>query len=302
MANYLPMLLVRSLMDEMVFCGDEGGDIPWDILVARGYLTATLPATMVCCACLCFVEVVWLTNPLRQRLPYACCEHCGVISISPKSLLRWELRLDALLRETQRALEIRGGLEEMLPGMLWRLGRKRNTEYVYLRRWNPQEKQTVRDALARRPRCVVMTGTQETSRRLRRETDLTQVVAMEGLAQINEAGIFMMDMHLLNDLPGFDGVKIAVKKASPQPKRGERAAKIEKLTRALESHVRSAIAHAKSTGGFGNIEFFPRPTQMQLAKMTGLTKMDVSRCLSDPDAKLLRMLWEKADDLRSALR
>jgi hypothetical protein len=40
-----------------------------------------------------------------------------------------------------------------------------------------------------------------------------------------------------------------------------------------------------------------RPSQKDLASLCELTETDVSRCLKDPEARLLRLLWETASDL-----
>lgn len=290
------------MQNEMVFGGDENVDIPWEIFVERGYLTQAMPATTVCCACMQFVEVVWLTDRSRRKSAYAYCNDCGPVPISHNSLLRWELCLEALLHATAEAMHIRGRVEEIIPDLLWRLGRKRNTEYLYLRRFSVAEKREVLSVLARKPKCVLLVPTENVARRLRQELDFPQVLALEAFASINECGDFDANTIVLGDLTDSDTARIPTKKTAASPKRAARAANIEKLALALESHLKSAREHAIATTDRGNMEILPRPTQAQLAKMAGLTSMDVSRCLRDPEAKLLRMLWEKADDIRSLLR
>jgi hypothetical protein len=86
-------------------------------------------------------------------------------------------------------------------------------------------------------------------------------------------------------------------------KRAERAGKIELLVGALEDPWWAARDHARSTQErTGTPALLPRPTQKWLAAATGLTESDVSRCLQDPRAKSLRVLWDGALDLVQILK
>jgi hypothetical protein len=85
-------------------------------------------------------------------------------------------------------------------------------------------------------------------------------------------------------------------------KRGTRAAKIDMLTEEMIAHLQAAKAHADSSMDFGRApELLPRPSQKDLADRTGLTPSDVSRCLRDPSARELQILWKTALNLRAIL-
>jgi len=89
----------------------------------------------------------------------------------------------------------------------------------------------------------------------------------------------------------------------PTPMRGSRAVNIEKLEKALEAHLVAAHNHAHSFLDQGMEPFLlPRPDQKLLAKLTGLTESDVSRCMNDPRARLLSILWATADSLDAVLK
>lgn len=89
----------------------------------------------------------------------------------------------------------------------------------------------------------------------------------------------------------------------PAPMRGTRAANIEKLEKELERHLLAARDHAHSLRDRSlDPVLLPRPEQKDLARRTGLTKSDVSRCLKDPRAKLLRILWDTAVSLDDVMR
>jgi hypothetical protein len=93
------------------------------------------------------------------------------------------------------------------------------------------------------------------------------------------------------------------RRSKPQPRRGTRTASIEKLEKELEKHLLAARDHAHSLIGRGaDPELLPRPTQKELARRTGLTGSDVSRCLKDKHAKVLRILWEAAGSLDGVMR
>lgn len=88
----------------------------------------------------------------------------------------------------------------------------------------------------------------------------------------------------------------------PLPIRGARAANIEKIEKAMEAHLIAARDHACSLKDRGKEPvLLPRPEQKDIATLTGLTTTDVSRCLNDPRAKVLKILWETAESLDGVL-
>lgn len=93
-----------------------------------------------------------------------------------------------------------------------------------------------------------------------------------------------------------DGTRI-----KPPPRRGTRAANIEKLEKELEKHLLAARDHAHSCRE-REPALLPRPTQKDLARWTGLTQSDVSRCLNDPRAKVLKILWDTANSLEAVMK
>lgn len=95
-----------------------------------------------------------------------------------------------------------------------------------------------------------------------------------------------------------------VSKSKPRrvPQRGTRAANIETLEKELEKHLLAARDHAHSLRDRDREPaLLPRPTQKELARRTGLTQPDVSRCLKDPRAKVLKILWETAESLEAVM-
>lgn len=89
----------------------------------------------------------------------------------------------------------------------------------------------------------------------------------------------------------------------PKPMRAERTAAIEKLEKEMEAHMLAARDHAYSLHDRGlTPELLPRPLQKDLAKRTGLTTSQVCRCLEDPRARVLKILWESANSLDAVMK
>lgn len=86
------------------------------------------------------------------------------------------------------------------------------------------------------------------------------------------------------------------------PIRGTRTANIEKLEKELENHLLAARDHAHALRDRGREPvLLPRPNQKELARRTGLSESDISRCLNDKRATVLKILWERADSLEAVM-
>jgi hypothetical protein len=89
----------------------------------------------------------------------------------------------------------------------------------------------------------------------------------------------------------------------PLPMRGTRLANIEKLEKELERHLLSARDHAQSRVDSDlDPVLLPKPTQTELGQRVGLLPSDVSRCLNDRRAVMLKILWSTADSLDAVMR
>lgn len=90
--------------------------------------------------------------------------------------------------------------------------------------------------------------------------------------------------------------------ARPLPRRGTRTANIEKLEKELEKHLLAARDHAHSVRDRGGEPaLLPRPSQKELARRTDLSETDVSRCLNDNRATVLKLLWETSESLDAVM-
>jgi len=90
---------------------------------------------------------------------------------------------------------------------------------------------------------------------------------------------------------------------SAAPMRGKRTANIELLEKELEEHLAAARDYAFTLQQRGREPaLLPRPEQKDLAKRVGITQSAVSRCLNDPRARMLKILWRTADSLEDVMR
>ncbi len=158
---------------------------------------------------------------------------------------------------------------------------------AYLRNGGPRDalyEHYAREDLATHEACVAQ-GRQDVGR------DVMRIVAMLRTLAENETNSAT--------------AATIVSKSKPRraPQRGTRAANIEKLEKELEKHLLAARDHAHSLRDRDREPaLLPRPTQKELARRTGLTQPDVSRCLKDPRAKVLKILWETAESLDEVMK
>jgi hypothetical protein len=90
------------------------------------------------------------------------------------------------------------------------------------------------------------------------------------------------------------------KAKKPTPKRGSRAANIEKLEKELIEHIMAARSYAIETKGETGVpELLPRPLQKKLAERCQISESDVTRCFQD--SPQLRKLYEIAGDVDDVL-
>lgn len=119
----------------------------------------------------------------------------------------------------------------------------------------------------------------------------------ERALQIWLANETLFDLALLVHRVGINAGWPRPRQAKPH-KRASRAALIELLAKHLKDHIASAQEHLRmTTERDGLTELLPRPSQRFLARLTRTSESAVSRCLHDPAARELRLLWEIADDL-----
>jgi hypothetical protein len=273
-----------------------------DRLLALGLLREAAPSRFAACA-ECgrghVRRVEWLADRRTGRSePFVPCGECGAVRISPDSLRRWAIDVPALLAGALAAAGGTGTPTEVVSGHLWHLGHvtwcERSREVYFTRCVHNRNRVAVVAALAAHPRAVLFLPTEASARGWAAATS-NPVIALESVVSLGPDGL-TFDAPLVEGRladAGFDAPK-----PKPPRKRDGRAGKIERMVRELRTHLREARDNAHATRDLtGTPQLLPRPTQKDLAARCGLTEADVSRCLKDPEAHLLRLLWEAAADL-----
>jgi hypothetical protein len=229
--------------------------------------------------------------------------NCEIFEIDPQRLRRWNLRLETILERFAEKLELRGGVRPLITNLLWRLGRKKNREYIYVRRYVPRERRVLRAELVKMPKAVLVTCNDIMLDEIRTDHDHASF-ALDSVASLDEQCEMVIDFDALRDIIGDELVPDEKPKTKPVPKRGQIAVNIEKLIKELEQFLKDARDHALATADREDIELLPRPTKEELAKRIGVSPATVSRCFNDDsrNAKLLNLLWEQTSDLKSILR
>src|SRR5690606_6220469 len=118
---------------------------------------------------------------------YIHCSACGVVRIDMRRLLRWNIDASALAEQLAVALGAADSPTALVPGLLWRVGRKRigsgNREILLLVRMLRSVRDAVAPQLARHPRAIVLVPTEMTASRLA-DWEKLEVVALEELVRM----------------------------------------------------------------------------------------------------------------------
>jgi AraC-like DNA-binding protein len=286
---------------------DEGKEHPWDMLEAKKYLIPCKNQDAIYCpTCYKFADVGWMNIKGRGDVPYASCVECGFYEIDPRLLRTWMIRLETILERLVEQLELRGGIQVHVPNLLWRLGRKKNREYLYIRSYKPKERRTFRNELSKMPNAVLVTGTQLILENVQFDHDHASF-SLESVTRWDEQCELVIDFDALQDILGEEEIPDKKPKSKPTPKGSKKIGNTEKLIKELEQFLKDAREHAIATADRGDIDPLPRPTRDELAQRTGLSKWAVSRCFNDDtnnstNTRYLNLLWEQANDLKSILR
>jgi len=296
----------RADFPKAVFTGDEV--ICWppslvETLTAAGILQQTANARRVACGA-CDTghveEVFSVPNPDGSLRFYIRCPENGRVWGGEERLFRWAIDFDALANLTARVLGTAGKVETLVPGRVWAVGR-------LIRNGVSQNVVVARGLTWPDAGSVV-----PASQRIRIATP-PLVLALGRLPPEDFWGkrvppVLVFDqvldlgppIHVHEEaLDAVLGVTVAQPEAAVRAaKRSKRAAAIDALTNEMCAFLAGARDHAFSLKQRKRVpELLPRPTQKELAERVGVSPSTVGRCLQDPHAKQLRLLWDAADSL-----
>ncbi len=257
----------------------------------------TTPATELQCKdCGEHQPVIYTTDGEGGRHGFIVCERCGPAEVHPASLDQSVFDTEPLLEHL--FADTRLGIKTIDSDFLWQIGRRtfdgQSRELLFLRCLSVKNDTSIVEQLGRRKRSLVFMPLTSSAARLDSMVS-NLVIGIQDVVEFSDDRL-RIDWETVEDRL-LESSESDVQKPKPQPRRSSRTAKIELLVQELTQHLRSAADHAHASG-----ELLPRPTQQELARRTGISKSDVSRCMKDASANQLRLLWHTADDLDALLR
>ncbi len=235
-------------------------------------------------------EIEVLNIKGKDELFCVCPEH-GLSPVDPLVLRRWRLHLGPILDRFVEIMGIKGTRTQIVPDMVWKLGRQGRRDFIFVKYcWEEHLKATTAE-LIKHPKTVLVTITPESAARLsitlpNRKFSLVETTRYDPVETL------VVDLEKIEAMIGEDEKK----DLKTIPRRTVRIANIERLVAELKEHYRASKDHYFAVG-----RLLPRPTQAELARRTGLRQNDVSRCMSDPDAKILQLLWQECENEKYVL-
>lgn len=276
----------------------------FELLIRLGLLREIASAGSACCPDCQFgpqgrVEYV-ADSQTGARHGYIHCPQCGLVEVALDSLRRWQVDAGGFLAAAFSGAGVSGPATEAIPGRLWRVGKatwaSRRRELYFARCYRRDDGNSLVAEMSRRPKAILFVPTETAARRWAGAVE-NLVIALESALSL-DGGEICFDLEYVEGRLVDAGLAGPARRQRPKRKRAERAAKIEALEKELVAHLRAARHRAYETKAHtGTPKLLPRPSQKQLARRAGLTEADVSRCLKDPAARMLRLCWETALDL-----
>lgn len=231
---------------------------------------------------------------------YLPCARCGLSRVPPERLQQWSLHLPALFDWALHDLGVLGQRDEVVPQRVWRLGKTRwdgaTWNVFFARGLRQPDAWGVVDRLQARSVLLVPTPIPGLDlQRPRHTTVIDDLLSWDGCR-------FKFD-HEQMVVRLRDVATASKRPVKPRPRRSSRSTAIERLTQEMHEHLRSARDYAVTTRDRSGVpELLPRPNQQDLARRLGLSEVSVHRCLHDPRARQLRLLWDLALDAGAILR
>ena len=230
-------------------------------------------------------EVFWMDKKDGTRVPMAYCDGCGLNRLTLDDLYTWNIVFSELLKRLVESLGFPYPPEEVFPDTIWKFGRHRSRYLYYV--GSVENAKPLVQTFQSLPTALILVLSKDDARVLREFISNSSII-LEEIATFDDQFRIQFDRTSLDAALEPDG-KTPMK---PHARRGNRTANIEKLIAELKQHLISARDYAWETGNL-----LPRPQRQELGRRVGLKKHDVTRCMHDPDAEILRYLWKLANDM-----
>ncbi len=276
---------------------------PGRALLELGLLRPGKTASHVTCeACGEVHRVATIKYPGGQVRFFARCPQNGRIELDRDDLLQWSVNFVPMLRALADGLGIKTDPEEIVSVRLWKIGRAaiagRSRVAWAARGLSWPDARDVAERLPKgRSPVLFLLGNPPENGFVNLLPD-----AIIGLREV----VSLSNGRLVFDRKGVNDQLSAIPepaKTKVPKKRASRAATIEALEKALIEHLNAARDHARAAIEHNTTpELLPRPMQKNLAAQVGVPESAVSRALRDPAARMVKVLWDAADDLDQVLK
>lgn len=241
------------------------------------------------CDEMCPIEVLQ-DNDGNNELYCVCMDH-GWSLVDPLDQRRWWLHWEPIVEQFVAAVGIKGAMTPIVPDFVWKLGRQGRRDFLFVRCCWEEHIKMLTAELVKHPKSIFVTLTPGAVERLS-ITLPNRAFSLEETAELDDEARLHVDLEKIEAILGPENEKTT----RAIPRRAVRVSNIEKLVVEMKEHYRASRDHYYATG-----RLLPRPTQRELARRIGVRQDDVSRCLSDPDAVVLKLLWNQAEDIRAVL-
>jgi hypothetical protein len=236
-----------------------------------------------------------------QQVASICCPECGAVFIDNQRLKRWRIDIAAFLSVISQSAGIRSCLSEVVPGLLWRLGKANwaghAREVCFVRRCRGNEGLKIEAELSSRKKSIVLTTTAMVARKLSTVSP-NPVFALDSVASFSCDHFLVVDNDYLESRLLEVEVDRKAAKKPPAKRRSSRTADMDALKRELIEHIKAARDHAVTTRDrTGEAMLLPRPSKEELGKRASVMPHSVTRCFQDEQGYELRTMWRLAEDL-----
>ncbi len=303
----LNQVVLRWELDPPAFSASERfGTLagPLGVLSQHGLIRSAMKSgEATCTECGENREVIFLQQVVAETAcEYIACPTCGPTKLRPGQLDRFVI--DTRLLLNYLFTSVRRSIRPIVSDHLWQVGRitieSRSREIWFVRGLGTKHRADILDRLGSHPKTIVFTPSEAMANFYAQYISNT-IMPLEAIIDHDEQR-WQIDLNAIVNrvLEAHEQLKPV---PTVNPKRASRTAKIERLIDELKVYLRSAADYAQSTSDNGDgPALLPRPTQEQLGRLAGMSKVDVTRCMKDTSANELRLLWQTAGDPNAILR
>ncbi|MDR2762296.1 MAG: hypothetical protein LBB88_06795 [Planctomycetaceae bacterium] len=219
---------------------------------------------------------------------------CGLKRISADSLRVWRVRFEPVINLFKEVAGIVGANSEIIPNRIWNIGRCSQQQFIYINRFDEDDLSSFIPVLSKYPKAIFVVPQLCEHERINILLK-NRCVSIQEISYLDENFVVQFNLDEIESIIDLDLDQESDSKVVSR--RGSRLATIERLEILLKEHYQRSRDHYFNS----DHQLLPRPTQLFLASQLGVRQDMISRCLKDPNAKMLKFLWENAENIKVVL-